>query len=225
MVFKEQRSFVEMSGNTRRKTFSRLVKERIAKYGVGTILDEEILAVLTDIPLEKISSWISEYAEVGELYKNIDLLHVTDTQRKKLHMLFEFSKRAKYVGKEKVVLDSSIKTGSYFQDILSHSLVEEFVMVALNAQNQVMKTVTISKGTVNETAVYAREVARRALLCNAVAVIVGHPHPGGSLRPSQSDITATKSLADALKSLSIKLLDHIIVTDTGYMSFAEQGLL
>lgn len=201
------------------------MKERIARYGVGTILDEEIVAVLTDIPLEKIRSWICEYAEVGELYKNIDLLAVTETQRKKLHMLFEFSKRAKYVGKEKVVLDSSSKTGSYFMDVLALKEIEEFIMVALNAQNQVIKTVTISHGTVNETAVYPREIARRALLCNAVAVIVGHPHPGGSLRPSQSDITTTRTIADALKPLSIKLLDHIIVADTGYLSFAEQGLI
>lgn len=227
-MLKGQIALVEVTETRGRKKASSLtnqVNERISRYGVGTILDEEILSVLTDVPLEKISKLIDEYLEVGEICKNIDIIDVTETQRKKLLMVFEFSKRAKYTGKQKVTLDSSSKTGSYMMDLLSMKPVEEFVMVALNSQNQIIRAFTMSKGTVNESGVYAREVVRKAILHNAVSVIVSHNHPGNSAKPSQADITVTKVLEDSLKPLGIKLLDHIIVCDSEYMSFAESGLL
>ena len=201
------------------------VKERISRYGVCTILDEEILSVLSDVPVEKIKAFIEEYGEVGEICKNLDIIDVTDTQRKKLMMVFEFSKRAKYVGMEKVTLDSSQKAGSYVMDRLALRPVEEFLMVALNAQNKVIRAVTVSVGTVNETAVYVREIARKALLYNASSVVVGHNHPAGSLKPSQADINSTKNIKSALEVMNIKLVDHIIVNDVAFMSFAEQGIL
>lgn len=179
-MLKGQVALVEVTETRGRKKASSLtnqVNERISRYGVGTILDEEILSVLTDVPLEKISKLIDEYSEVGEICKNIDILDVTETQRKKLLMVFEFSKRAKYTGKQKVTLDSSSKTGSYMMDLLSMKPVEEFVMVALNSQNQIIMAFTMSKGTVNESGVYAREVVRKAILHNAVSVIVAHNHP------------------------------------------------
>ena len=227
-MLKGQIALVEITETRGRKKASSLtnqVNERISRYGVGTILDEEILSVLTDVPLEKIRKFIDEYSEIGEICKNIDILDVTETQRKKLLMVFEFSKRAKYTGKQKVTLDSSSKTGSYMMDLLSMKAVEEFVMVALNSQNQIIRTFTMSKGTVNESGVYAREVVRKAILHNAVSVIVGHNHPANSAKPSQADITVTKVLEDSLKPLGITLLDHIIVCDSEYMSFAEKGLL
>ena len=227
-MLKGQIALVEVAETRGRKKAGSLksqVNERISKYGVGTILDEEILSVLSDIPIEKIRKLIDEYSEVGEICKNIDILNVTETQKKKLLMVFEFSKRAKYTGKQKVILDSSARTGSYLMDLLSLKAVEEFIMVALNSQNQIIGTFTISKGTVNETAVYTREIVRKAILHNAVSVIVAHNHPANNPKPSQHDITATKALEDAFRPLGIKLLDHIIVCDSEYLSFAEKGLL
>jgi DNA repair protein RadC len=95
----------------------------------------------------------------------------------------------------------------------------------LNAQNRLIKTVTASRGTVNETAIYPREIVKQAILNNAHTVILGHNHPGNSLKPSQADISTTKNIKAALETVNIKVLDHIIVSGDCFTSFAEEGLL
>lgn len=103
---------------------------------------------------------------------------------------------------------------------------ERFGIAALNVQNKLIGLHIISEGTVNETAVYTREIATRALLNNASNVIIFHNHPGESLNPSNADIATTKNIKTALDTLNIKLIDHIILTETeNYTSFAEKGLL
>ena len=122
------------------------------------------------------------------------------------------------------VIDSSDQAGEICRNVfdLEARPYETLVMLALNPSNKVVGCFEVARGTVNESPVYIREIVTRALLSNAVSVILAHNHPGGSLRPSDADIHLTRQVKDALKLLSITLYDHIIVTSGGYYSMAER---
>jgi DNA repair protein RadC len=102
---------------------------------------------------------------------------------------------------------------------------EVFYLICLDSQNRVTWADKIFEGTLNETPIYVRNLVETSLRHNACSVILAHNHPGGSLKPSNADISATRSIKAALDTITIKLVDHIIVGDDKYMSFAEKGLL
>jgi DNA repair protein RadC len=102
---------------------------------------------------------------------------------------------------------------------------EAFIALFLDAQHCLIEAKELSRGTVNQTAVYPREVVKAALSINAAAVVVSHNHPSGSLDPSNADHLLTKGIKDALNTVDIRLLDHLIVGSNKTMSFAEKGLL
>jgi DNA repair protein RadC len=124
-------------------------------------------------------------------------------------------------------IDSSMKAPQVLRAVMNiekwHN--EKFGMLCLDNQNNLVGVHMIGEGTVNEAAVYVREVAVRALLNNAVSVIIFHNHPGGSLIPSNPDRMVTNKIKEGLEILGIKLLDHIIMTHENHCSFAEKGLL
>lgn len=101
-------------------------------------------------------------------------------------------------------------------------LQEEFKVLLLNRSNTVLGIYAMSKGGVSGTIVDAKLVFSVALKCNASSIIVAHNHPSGNLTPSQSDITLTKKLKLAGDYLDIDLIDHLIVTKSGYYSFADE---
>lgn len=100
---------------------------------------------------------------------------------------------------------------------------EKMVMLTLNTRHQVVGCFEVSRGTVDESTVYPREIATRALLTNARAVILAHNHPSGSTNPSKADIDVTQKVKDVLNLLGINLLDHIIVAHDRTYSLAENG--
>ncbi len=102
---------------------------------------------------------------------------------------------------------------------------EELQTIFLNSRNHSVGIETIQVGTVDKSAVYPRKVVERALKHNAVSVIVAHNHPGGSLNPSQDDLHITEKLRQALETVDISLLDHIIISKEGYLSFKQKGIL
>lgn len=123
------------------------------------------------------------------------------------------------------LISSSTQAGKICKEIfeLDARPYETVVMLALNTKNKVIGCFELARGTVNESPAYIREIATRALLSNAVSVILAHNHPGGSLRPSEADLNFTMRAKDALKLLGVQLLDHlIIVSSAGYYSMAEQ---
>jgi DNA repair protein RadC len=102
---------------------------------------------------------------------------------------------------------------------------EAFVALFLDAQHRLIDAKELFKGTVNQTAVYPREVVKAALALNAAAVVVSHNHPSGSLDPSNADHLLTKGIKEALQTVEIRLLDHLIIGGNKSLSFAEKGLL
>lgn len=102
---------------------------------------------------------------------------------------------------------------------------EEFIVLYLNQQNQLIAHETLFTGTINSTEIHPREVVKRALYFNAATVIIAHNHPSGDPTPSQADKTITLRLMQALALVDIHLLDHLIVGGIEIVSFAERGWL
>jgi DNA repair protein RadC len=125
----------------------------------------------------------------------------------------------------KPVIDSSSKAGQYAVSLFAGRLYEAFYVICLDAQNKVNFPVLLHEGTINESPVYPRLVVEAALRHQANSVILAHNHPGGSLKPSQADIEVTERIRTALESISIRVIDHIIVAGDKYVSFAEMGLM
>ena len=105
---------------------------------------------------------------------------------------------------------------------LSH---EVFAVLFLNAQNRLIASDEMFRGTLTQTSVYPREVVKRALTLNAAAVIFAHNHPSGVAEPSAADRLLTDALGTALGTVDVRVLDHIIVAGRSTLSFAERGLL
>lgn len=100
---------------------------------------------------------------------------------------------------------------------------EKMVMLTLNTKLQVVGCFEVSRGTVDESTIYPREIVTRALLTNAKGVILAHNHPSGTVGPSGADIGITRKVKDILKMLDIDLLDHIIIAHYNTYSMAENG--
>ena len=102
---------------------------------------------------------------------------------------------------------------------------EVFLIIYLNGRNQILKMEEIFEGTLSTTAVYPREVVKRALDNNAAALIFVHNHPSGNPNPSSDDLTITKKLKEAAKSIDISVHDHLIIAGDEVYSFADHGIL
>jgi len=131
--------------------------------------------------------------------------------------------------KAKILEKPFYKSSREVFDYLYHSMrglkKEVFKVVYLNGQNQIIDTVDLSSGTVNSSSVSPREVIEGAIKSNAVALIFVHNHPSGNPEPSASDKSLTRELVYASRITRLKVLDHIIIGDNRYYSFAGEGLI
>ena len=123
------------------------------------------------------------------------------------------------------MLNSSQQVADHLSTYLSGRSRETFCVIYLNGRNAVIDTFVMFEGTVNQAVVYPREIIKHAMLFNAVAVIIGHNHPSGQLRPSGDDQQITRKIKAACETVGIQLLDHLIIADGEYFSFADSGLL
>ncbi|NIM90488.1 MAG: DNA repair protein RadC [Candidatus Aminicenantes bacterium] len=114
-------------------------------------------------------------------------------------------------------------------DYLYHSLrdakKEKFKVIFLDTKNQILEEKTVVEGTVDSSAVYPREIIKEALRYEASSLIFVHNHPSGDPEPSESDKAITRELVLAANIMQIKALDHIIIGDNRYFSFADEGLI
>jgi DNA repair protein RadC len=122
-------------------------------------------------------------------------------------------------------LASPAAVRGYLRLRLQHLGHEVFWAVFLDAQNRVIAAEELFRGTLTQTSVYPREVVKQALAHNAAGVILAHNHPSGIAEPSFQDQALTRSLAESLALVDVKVLDHFIVAPGACLSFAERGLL
>ena len=114
-------------------------------------------------------------------------------------------------------------SGRFFQDKLAGLEREVFAAVFLDTRHRLIEYVELFHGTIDGAEVHPREVVRKALRCNAAAVIVAHNHPSGTVEPSAADRAVTARLKEALARVDIRLLDHVIFAGQQTLSIASKG--
>lgn len=127
--------------------------------------------------------------------------------------------------RQKAVITSSTDVANYLQTLLKDYKHEVFAVLFLNRSNKINHFQIISEGGITGTVADPRIILKKALEEDAVSIILCHNHPSGSLKPSKADEELTFKIKEASKYFDIKVLDHLIVSDDGYYSFADEGIL
>ena len=213
------------------------VRDRFCKEGLESFEEHEVLELLLyySIPMRDTNvlahRLLKEYGSLANLMETnpkelVARCKISETTATLISMVPPLARSyLKSRHSEKTIIDSSTKAGEYVKNLFVGYSYEVFQVVLLNSKNQVNHACVIHEGTINEAAVYPRIIIETALRHKAVSVIIAHNHPGDSLTPSSADISVTKKIRTALESISIRLMDHIIVAGNSYISFAEKDLL
>jgi DNA repair protein RadC len=210
-------------------------REKLAEKGEDALKDSELLSILlrtgyrgTNV-LELSKRLLSQHP-LGELMEMplAELVKLKGVGRAKactIRAASALTRRALMVGEE---LFPSVKIPQdavdQVADIRKHRK-ENFVLLCLNARNQIIHRETVSVGTLNASLVHPREVFQIALAKSAASVILAHNHPSGDTSPSDEDIEITRRMSEAGHVMGVEVLDHIIVSDRGHTSLKEQGVL
>ena len=213
-------------------------RERFLAQGARFMSQAEILAILLGSGSRKQSALALAQAVLASFQHDIqslsecsahDLLDfpgIGKAKAVKLLAAFELGRRIQTAPRSdrQLVHDSHSAYTALHSKFgkLSH---EEFWILYLNNANAILKIGQLSKGGITGTVVDIRLLLKQALEWGAVGLIVAHNHPSGQLKPSRSDISLTKKLAKAASVLDIKLLDHLIITESSYFSFADEKLI
>ena len=132
-------------------------------------------------------------------------------------------KKARNNLREKI--HSSTDVYRIMQPIMVNLEVEELWAIYMNMASRIVKMKRISVGGIAQTLVDIRILLKEALLCNAVAMTICHNHPSGNVRPSSADDQLTEKISKACKTMDIRFLDHLIIADDTYYSYADEGRL
>ena len=126
---------------------------------------------------------------------------------------------------DKPIITDSGSIARYLQALLKDHDREVFMVMFLNRANKINHTEIISRGGITGTVADPRVILKRALEEDAVSIVLCHNHPSGSLKPSRADEALTLKIKEAARYFDIRVADHVIVSEAGFFSFADQGLL
>lgn len=212
-------------------------RERLLKQGAAALSDAELLAIFLRVGVRGKSAvdlareLVTTFGGLNGLFaaSKTDLCAIKGMGEAKYVQLQAVLEMAKRALAEEIKLTDALTTPQAVRDYLRHTLSrlphEVFVAVFLTSQNRVIAVEEIFRGSLTQTSVYPREIVKQALTHNAASVIFAHNHPSGTATPSQADRALTKTLAEALALMDIRVLDHLIVAPGVALSFAEQGLM
>ncbi|NLN65438.1 MAG: DNA repair protein RadC [Clostridiaceae bacterium] len=213
------------------------VKQRFIEEGLNAFEDHQVLELLLfyTIPRKDTNEMahrlLEKFGTLESLFdsKPEELIKkgkVTRNTAIFLSMVPELARRYMMLKQgRKPVLDSSSKAGQFITTLFIGKTYEAFYVCCLNSQNQLNYAALVHEGTINEAPVYPRLIVETALRHQASSIILAHNHPGGSLKPSNADIEVTRKICDAMKTISVSVIDHMIAAGNNYFSFAENGLL
>ena len=212
-------------------------REKLLSKGSGALSDAELLAIFlrTGIRGKTAVDLARELLdEFGSLHALLNADQTVFCQGKglgnakyaQLQAVLEMASRHFVeILKRGDVLTSPDATRAYLSAQLRGYSYEVFACLFLDNQHRVIQFEELFRGTIDGASVYPREVAKKALIQNAAAVIFAHNHPSGNNEPSQADRNITDKLKQALTLFDIRVLDHFIIGDGQPYSFAEHGLL
>mgnify|MGYP006284851821 CR=1 FL=1 len=213
------------------------LKERFLKEGIDNFTQHQVLELILFFSLpykdtNKIAhNLINKYGSISNVFEadfyNLLKEEGIGKHSASLLTLIPSLARKYFVDKwsDRPVLDSSSKAGNYGISLFAGETKESFYVICLNSQNKVNYAARLNDGTINEAPVYPREIVEIALRHQANSIVLMHNHPGGSTKPSKSDMEVTKKVIGVMTQISINVIDHIIVAGNQYFSFAEKGIL
>lgn len=209
-------------------------RERLIKYGVNNLSNEELIAIILKTGSKTCSSMTLARQLLSKLKNIKDLKYITINNLIKINGIgkvkaieliasIELGKRVFYYedNNKFIILNNSTKVFEYFKDILMYEEQENFYAIYLDSQSRIISYKLLFKGTLNTSCVHPREIFKYAFLESAYSIIVIHNHPSGEVTPSISDIELTNALFDIGKLMNIPVVDHIIIGKTKYYSFYE----
>ncbi len=212
-------------------------REKLLQRGPAALSDAELLAIFlrTGVPgktaVDVARELLARFGTLRELLaagpeEVCEVSGLGKTKYVQLQASLEIGRRFLAEKLKRVVtLGSTRDTRDFLQAQLRDRKNEVFCVLFLDNRHRVQAFEELFQGTLNGTAVYPREVVKRALKHNAAAVILVHNHPSGVAEPSRADELLTSRLKEALNLVDIRLLDHLVVGDGETVSFSERGLL
>lgn len=204
-------------------------RERLTRRGAEALSDDELIALVlgTGDGLEKAARLRREVgapAAIGRASVERLTKLVGPSKASAVLAAVELGRRAA-APDARPVLDSPRRVADQVPHVVRAAKKEHFLAFCLNARSQLLQVDVVSVGTLSASLVHPREVFSPAVACSAAAVIVAHNHPSGDTTPSPEDRDATRRLVRAGEVLGIPVLDHLVVSERGFFSFKENGLL
>ncbi len=213
-------------------------REKLIQKGTSSLSDAELLGILissgtkdksaVDLGRELLTLANNNLNSLGKLtISDLKRLHGIGTARAvTIAAALELGRRRKLAESPEVPqIKCSKDVADIFQPILSDLAHEEFWILFLNRSNRVINRMKLSQGGISGTVTDVRIVMKKAIEYLASGIIVCHNHPSGNLNPSESDTKITLKIKEAGNLMDIQLLDHLIISDKDYYSFADNGLL
>jgi DNA repair protein RadC len=213
-------------------------REKLLSSGAENLSNSELLAILihngtrqktaVDLAKEILKLGKDNLVELGKLSIK-ELMKIKGIGEAKAIIItaaLELGRRRQAsTALQKEAVTNSSDIACYLQVKLKDYRHEVFAILFLNRSNKINHFEIISEGGITGTVADPRIILRKALEEDAVSIILCHNHPSGSLKPSRADEDLTKKIKEASRFFDITVLDHIIVSDNGYYSFADEGLL
>ena len=213
-------------------------REKLVQKGKSVLSDAELIAILigsgsrneSAVELAKriLASANNNLNELGKLSikQLMEFKGIGEAKAVSIAAALEIGRRRRGEEAQKITkINSSKNVFELLQPKMGELPHEEFWIVFLNNSNAVLQAGQLSKGGITGTLVDVRLVLKQALELGAVGLILAHNHPSGTLKPSEADKQITKKLKVASEALDIKVLDHIIITQKEYFSFADENIL
>jgi DNA repair protein RadC len=213
-------------------------REKLLTNGAENLSNSELLAILihngsreksaVDLAKEVLKLGKDNLGELGKLsIKELTKIKgIGEAKAITIAAALELGRRRQGAAPlEKSIITSSTDIANYLKTRLSDLAYEVFAVIFLNQANKVNHFEIISEGGITGTVADPRIILKKALEQNAVSMILCHNHPSGSLKPSKQDGILTTKIKEAALLLDIRVIDHIIVSEAGYYSFADEGLL
>ncbi len=206
-------------------------REKLAKKGVEALKNEELLSVLLGSGVQgkdvrklakEIVAMMDEGFDTLTLQKLCDIHGLGLAKASQILASIELSKR--YLIKTNKRITSAEDVYDELKSFTTKSQ-EYFLSITLDGASHIINTRTVFIGTLNQSLVHPREVFADAIADRAAGIIIAHNHPSGTLAASRADIQITQRLKEVSKLVGIELLDHVILTKSGFYSFSDEELL
>ncbi len=213
-------------------------REKLIRQGKRALSNAELIAILLgsgnrNQSAVELSKHILE--DSGGRLRELSRLSVADLTKRKgigpvkaitLIAALELANRSgaeDSMNRKKISCSRDVYT--FFKPLLQDSSYEEFWILLLNRGNKILRSICISQGGLSGTVADPKKIFKSALEQYAASVVLCHNHPSGNIRPSESDIRLTQKLKKAGSFLDLPVIDHIIIGENNYFSFADEGLL